>query len=84
MNYLRNLGVELKTTNSTAEAVEIVRELDNPSAGVIASEEAIKGYGLELLKCGVQDLKNNYSIFWELDTRERKKIFLLQKKFIIP
>jgi len=68
--YLRHLKVNTIPTSSTTEAVRIVKELNDPSAGVIASEEAIVESGLELLKVGVQDVKDNYTVFWELSSRK--------------
>ena len=70
--YLRRLKVRRIPTSSTTEAVRTVKELNDPSAGVIASKEAIVENGLELLKVGVQDVKDNYTVFWELGNRKTR------------
>jgi len=70
--YLRHLKVNMIPTSSRTKAVRMVKELNDPSAGVIASEEAIVESGLELLKVGVQDVKDNYTVFWELSSRKTR------------
>ena len=70
--YLEKLGANKIPTKSTTAAIRIVKELGNPKVGVIAPKEAIEKNGLKVLKEGVQDEKNNYTIFWELSNKKEK------------
>ena len=70
LNYLNEKGIIYKEVSSTSEAAKKVKEYGKDSIGVICSKEALKEYGLNLLKEKIQDNLNNYTIFWELSNEE--------------
>ncbi len=48
----------------SAEAVRKVKDSGDPSLGAIASQEAARLYGLEVLRDGISDHPENYTRFW--------------------
>jgi len=60
--------VELRETNSTARAVELLKELKN--AGAIGTEMAAERYGMRILHRGIEDDPNNFTRFFILGSED--------------
>ena len=54
-DFLKAHGMEPVSCSNTAAAAEKVARMGEPSAGAVASEEAARRYGLEVLKKGIQN-----------------------------
>lgn len=61
--FIRGHGFDAVTENDTAGAARMVAEKGDPSSAAIASGQAAKLYGLEVLKPGVEDEHNNTTRF---------------------
>lgn len=62
-NNLRALGVDTVAHSNTAAAAADVARWNDPSKAAISSNLAAELYGLEILKSGLQDADDNFSIF---------------------
>jgi prephenate dehydratase len=61
--FIRGHGFDAVTENDTAGAARMVAEKGDPSSAAIASGQAAKLYGLEVLKPGIEDEHNNTTRF---------------------
>lgn len=62
--YLQSLGVKTGETRSTSEAAEIAAKDETGKIAAICSEDAAKGYGLEVLAKGIADKFGGQSENW--------------------
>ncbi len=63
-NFLADLeGVEVVYASDTALSARRIAEIDNPSVGAIASEEAAEIYGLDVLAAGINNRESNFTRF---------------------
>jgi len=60
--------VELRETNSTARAVELLKELKD--AGAIGTETAAERYEMRILHRGIEDDPNNFTRFFVLGSED--------------
>ncbi len=68
--YLKKRELVSRTFNDTAGAARFVAESDRDDIGAIASAKAAEIYGLEVVECGIQDMRDNYTRFFEISTEE--------------
>ncbi|MCL6515566.1 prephenate dehydratase [Alicyclobacillus sp.] len=61
--YLRGLGVEVKTFDSTAAAAAALAKQGTKGVGVIAPALSARTFGLEILDRGIQDHQPNHTRF---------------------
>ncbi|WP_406661922.1 prephenate dehydratase [Methanolobus sp. ZRKC3] len=64
-------GVELRTTGSTSHAAKLATEF--PEMAAIASKEAARMYGLDILIPNVQDRRQNHTRFFVIVPSEKKE-----------
>lgn len=63
-NFLGSLAdVEVIYASDTARSARRIAELNNPTVGALAKEQAAELYGLEILKSGINNRKTNYTRF---------------------
>jgi prephenate dehydratase len=67
----------------TAGSAKYVAELKDISLGSIASKEAAKIYGLEIIKENIEDDKNNFTRFLIISREENKNLKKLNKGSLI-
>ena len=65
-------GVELRTTGSTSHAAKLATEF--PEMAAIASKEAARMYGLDILMPNVQDRKQNHTRFFIIMPSANKEL----------
>ena len=70
--YLKDRGWELVECANTAMAARQVKELNDPSAAAIASEETADLFGLTVLEGGVNDAANNTTRFAVLSRSQNR------------
>lgn len=68
--YLANRGLEPIAALDTAGSARELAANPQPDAAVIASRQAAKLYGLEILDVGIEDLPFNYTRFFILSDEE--------------
>jgi len=61
--YLRRKGIEAKEYSDTAGAAELLAEQRPTDTAAIASSKAAEIYGLKILDCNIQDIRDNYTRF---------------------
>lgn len=61
--YLKSAGIEPKEHSDTAGAAELLAKERIPHTAAIASSEAARIYGLEILEANIQDIHDNYTRF---------------------
>jgi chorismate mutase/prephenate dehydratase len=62
--FLSELGdVEVVYASDTALSARRIAEIDNPTVGAIASEEAAELYGLTVIESGINNRESNYTRF---------------------
>ncbi|AAL80415.1 prephenate dehydratase [Pyrococcus furiosus DSM 3638] len=61
--FIQRMRWGVRETNSTAEAVKIVAESNDPTLAAIGSREAAEIYGLKVLAEDIQDYPNNKTRF---------------------
>ena len=69
--FLAEHGLKGIPVFDTAGAARELAENPLPGRAAIASERAAARYGLEVLKCGIEDFKFNYTRFFVLSREER-------------
>jgi chorismate mutase / prephenate dehydratase len=63
-NFLAGLAdVDVVYANDTALSARRIAEIDNPTVGAVANEEAAKIYGLDVLESGINNRKTNFTRF---------------------
>lgn len=63
-NFLAGLpDVDVVYANDTALSARRIAEIDNPTVGAVANEEAAKIYGLDVLESGINNRKTNFTRF---------------------
>lgn len=62
-DFIRQQGAEIRESTNTAFAAELVALSGDPTLAAIASTEAAKIHGLEILADGIQDLSHNQTRF---------------------
>ncbi|MFI3325295.1 MAG: prephenate dehydratase [Clostridia bacterium] len=62
-DYISQNSFERKEFSNTAAAAEFVSKSEDENIAAICSKEAAEKYGLEILKEGIQDDKNNHTRF---------------------
>ncbi|MFP4072417.1 MAG: bifunctional 3-deoxy-7-phosphoheptulonate synthase/chorismate mutase [Actinomycetota bacterium] len=63
-NFLAGLpDVEVVYASDTALSARRIAEIDNPTVGALANEDAAKLYGLEVIESGINNRKSNYTRF---------------------
>lgn len=70
--FIRSHGWETVECSNTALAARQVREMKDPSAAAIASEETAELYGLNLLEGGINDNSNNTTRFAVLSRSQNR------------
>ena len=70
--YLQNRGWETVECVNTAVAARQVRDMNDPAAAAIASEETAELYGLKLLEGGINDEANNTTRFAVLSRSQNR------------
>jgi prephenate dehydratase len=60
---IKDLGVEPVVHADTAGAAHMIKELDDPTQGAIASKLAAEIYGLESLRANIEDAEHNTTRF---------------------
>ena len=70
--YLQGRGWETVECSNTATAARMVRDMNDPSAAAIASEETAELYGLKLLENGINDQANNTTRFAVLSRSQNR------------
>ncbi|SFV05636.1 prephenate dehydratase [Alicyclobacillus macrosporangiidus] len=81
--YLRELGVEVKTFDSTAAAAMALARDRRPEVGVIAPALSARTFSLDILERGIQDYQPNHTRFGVLrrgpaaDPRADKTMLLI-------
>lgn len=60
---IKDLGIEPVVHADTAGAAHMIKELDDPSQGAIASELAAEIYGLDILRSNIEDAEHNTTRF---------------------
>lgn len=63
-NFLAGLpDVEVVYATDTALSARRIAEIDNPTVGALANEQAAKMYGLDVIESGINNRKSNYTRF---------------------
>jgi chorismate mutase/prephenate dehydratase len=63
-NFLAGLAdVDVVYATDTAFSARRIAEIDNPTVGAVANEEAARIYGLDVLESGINNRKTNYTRF---------------------
>jgi chorismate mutase / prephenate dehydratase len=63
-NFLAGLtDVDVVYATDTALSARRIAEIDNPTVGAVANEEAARIYGLDVLESGINNRKTNYTRF---------------------
>jgi chorismate mutase/prephenate dehydratase len=63
-NFLAGLpDVDVIYATDTALSARRIAEIDNPTVGALANEEAARIYGLDVLESGINNRKTNYTRF---------------------
>ncbi len=75
--------IEKVSYKDTAASARYVSELKDISLGSIASKEAAKIYGLEIIKKNIEDDKNNFTRFLIISRKENKSLKRLNKGSLI-
>lgn len=57
------MGITPKEYSDTAGAAELLSKEDIPHTAAIASSNAAEIYGLEIVDCNIQDIRDNYTRF---------------------
>lgn len=65
--YLDTLGVRVEEFFDTAGAARMVRETGDPSIAAVASHNAARRYGLEVLVDAIQDVPDNWTRFVKIE-----------------
>lgn len=68
--FERNQHLEPLETNDTAESAREIAENHMTGVGAVASQSAAEFFGLEILETGIENLKENYTRFFILASRE--------------
>jgi prephenate dehydratase len=71
--YLQNKGFKPMPTYDTAGAAKMIKENKMVDSAAIASKRAAELYDMELLDEGIEDRKNNYTRFFVLSPKKKKK-----------
>jgi prephenate dehydratase len=71
--YLQNKGFKPMPTYDTAGAAKMVKENKMVDSAAIASKRAAELYDMEILDEGIEDRKNNYTRFFVLSPKKKKK-----------
>lgn len=61
-----NPNIEAVAEYDTAGSAKLIREKELHGVAAIASQRAAEIYGLEILSAGIQDVKDNYTRFFQL------------------
>jgi prephenate dehydratase len=71
--YLQNKGFKPVPTYDTAGAAKMIKENKMADSAAIASKRAAELYDMEILDEGIEDRKNNYTRFFVLSPKKKKK-----------
>jgi len=75
--------IEKVSYKDTAGSAKYISEIKDESLGCIASKEAGKIYGLEVIKENIEDNKNNFTRFLIISKKENKNLKKINKGSLI-
>jgi chorismate mutase/prephenate dehydratase len=68
--FLKHLNVELFPTYDTAGSVKILKQLNSPTIGAVASARAAGIYGMKIIAREIEDNRNNFTRFFILSKHD--------------